>query len=83
MPVVIINMLEGRSKEMKRDLIKRVTDAVVESLKVKPDSVRVIINEVPKENFAVAGLPIEDYRKGEQGKVSKNKVSARSNQNKK
>lgn len=67
MPVVIINMLEGRAKKMKRDLIKKVTDAVVESLGVSPDSVRVIINEVPKENFAVAGLPIEEYRKKQNG----------------
>ncbi len=77
MPVVIINMLEGRTSEMKRELIKNVTDAVVKSLKVKPDSVRVIINEVPKENFAVAGLPIEEYRAkqnglaGSKGKVKK------------
>ncbi len=69
MPVVIINMLEGRSAQMKRELIKMITDAVVESLKVKPDSVRVIINEVPKENFAVAGLPIEEYREKQNGVI--------------
>jgi 4-oxalocrotonate tautomerase len=77
MPVVIINMLEGRTKKMKRDLIKKVTDAVVESLGVSPDSVRVIINEVPRENFAVAGLPIEEYRKRQNGilkQEAKNKV---------
>ncbi|MFN3133982.1 MAG: tautomerase family protein [Candidatus Kryptonium sp.] len=62
MPVLIIHMLSGRSSEMKRKLIKKVTDAVVESLNVKPESVRVIINEVDRENFAVAGLPIEEYR---------------------
>jgi len=66
MPVVIINMLEGRSSEMKRKLIKKVTDAIVESLDVNPESVRVIINEVPKENFAVAGIPIEEYRQKKQ-----------------
>ncbi|MCS7228703.1 MAG: 2-hydroxymuconate tautomerase [Candidatus Kryptonium sp.] len=71
MPIVIINMLEGRSSEMKRDLIKKVTDAVVESLGVNPESVRVIINEVPKENFAVAGLPIEEYRQKKQDGISK------------
>ncbi len=77
MPVVIINMLEGRTKKMKRDLIRKVTDAVVESLGVRPDSVRVIINEVPKENFAVAGLPIEEYRNKQNGLLKpkvKNKV---------
>ena len=31
MPVVIIHMLSGRSSEMIRKLIKKVTDAVVDS----------------------------------------------------
>lgn len=82
MPVVIINMLEGRSKKMKRELIKRVTEAVVESLKVKPENVRVIINEVSKDNFAVAGLPIEEYRRSKEDGFLKLKNAERLKQNK-
>jgi 4-oxalocrotonate tautomerase len=67
MPVIIINMLEGRSAEKKRKLLRKVTDAVVEALEVEPESVRIIINEIPKENFAVAGLPIEEFRKLKRG----------------
>jgi 4-oxalocrotonate tautomerase len=67
MPVIIINMLEGRSAEKKRKLLKKVTDAVVEALEVEPESVRIIINEIPKENFAVAGLPIEEFRELKRG----------------
>jgi 4-oxalocrotonate tautomerase len=67
MPVIIINMLEGRSAEKKRKLLRTVTDAVVEALEVEPESVRIIINEIPKENFAVAGLPIEEFRELKRG----------------
>jgi 4-oxalocrotonate tautomerase len=67
MPVIIINMLEGRSAEKKRKLLRKVTDAVVETLEVEPESVRIIINEIPKENFAVAGLPIEEFRELKRG----------------
>jgi 4-oxalocrotonate tautomerase len=67
MPVIIINMLEGRSVEKKRKLLRKVTDAVVEALEVEPESVRIIINEIPKENFAVAGLPIEEFRELKRG----------------
>jgi 4-oxalocrotonate tautomerase len=67
MPVIIINMLEGRSAEKKRKLLRKVTDAVVEALEVEPESVRIIINEIPKENFAVAGLPIEEFRELKRG----------------
>jgi 4-oxalocrotonate tautomerase len=67
MPVIIINMLEGRSAEKKRKLLRKVTDAVVEALEVEPESVRIIINEIPKENFAVAGLLIEEFRELKRG----------------
>jgi 4-oxalocrotonate tautomerase family enzyme len=67
MPVIIINMLEGRSAEKKRKLLRKVTYAVVEALEVEPESVRIIINEIPKENFAVAGLPIEEFRELKRG----------------
>jgi len=67
MPVIIINMLEGRSVEKKRKLLIKVTDAVVEALEVEPESVRIIINEIPKENFAVAGLPIEEFKELKRG----------------
>ena len=55
-------MLSGRSKKKKRKLMEMVTEAVVKALDVNPDSVRVIINEVPDENFSVAGMPIKEYR---------------------
>ncbi|CUU02940.1 4-oxalocrotonate tautomerase [Candidatus Thermokryptus mobilis] len=67
MPIIIINMLEGRSSERKRKLLEKITEAVVESLDVEPESVRVIINEIPKENFSVAGLPIEEFRELKRG----------------
>jgi len=67
MPVIIINMLEGRSAEKKRKLLRKVTDAVVEALEVEPESVRIIINKIPKENFTVAGLPIEEFRELKRG----------------
>jgi 4-oxalocrotonate tautomerase len=51
-------MIQGRTPEKKEELIKRVTDAVVEALKVPADRVRVILNEVPKENLGVAGVPL-------------------------
>lgn len=36
-------------------MAKEVTDAIVRSLGVKPDAVRIIIRDMKKENFAVGG----------------------------
>ena len=56
MPIIQVNMLEGRSVEQKRAMIAAVTDAVVGSLGVRAESVRVMINEMHPEHFAVAGV---------------------------
>ena len=62
MPVVIVNMLAGRSTETKKVLLKKVTAAVTSALAVAPESVRVIIQEMANEHYGIAGLPVEEYR---------------------
>jgi len=58
MPIVQISMIQGRTKEKKEELIKKVTDAIVEALQVPHDRVRIILNEVPKENLGYGGVPL-------------------------
>jgi len=53
MPIVRIELLQGRTPAKKDELIMRVTDAVVTTLGVNRNQVRVI--EVPPEHWAVAG----------------------------
>jgi len=55
MPIVQIELIEGRTIEQKRTMVKEVTNAIVRSLGVQPDVVRIIIRDMKKENFAVAG----------------------------
>ncbi|OZC37029.1 2-hydroxymuconate tautomerase [Marinobacter vinifirmus] len=55
MPIAQINILEGRADEQKEALIHEVTDAIVRSLDAPVESVRVIINEMPKQHFGIAG----------------------------
>ncbi|TVT31735.1 MULTISPECIES: 4-oxalocrotonate tautomerase [Marinobacter] len=55
MPIAQINILEGRTDEQKEALIHEVTDAIVRSLDAPVESVRVIINEMPKQHFGIAG----------------------------
>ncbi len=50
MPIVQISMIQGRSKEMKRDLINKVTKAIVEALKISSDKVHIVLHELPEEN---------------------------------
>jgi 4-oxalocrotonate tautomerase len=51
-------MIQGRTPEKKEQLIKKVTDAIVEVLQIPVDKVRIILNEVPKENLGYGGVPL-------------------------
>jgi 4-oxalocrotonate tautomerase len=57
MPIAIIHMMEGRDDEKKARAIAAVTQALVESLDVKAESVRVILQEVPKTQWGIGGTP--------------------------
>jgi 4-oxalocrotonate tautomerase len=60
-PIVQIDLLEGRTVDQKRQLAKKVTEAIIESVNCPPDAVRLIIREMPKQHFAIAGkLKIDD-----------------------
>ncbi len=56
MPTIIVMMNEGRSLDDKRTLTKNITNAVVESLGVKPEVVSIILQENKKENSARGGV---------------------------
>ncbi len=58
MPLVQITMIQGRTQEMKGELIKKVTDAIIEAIRVPRDRVRVILNEVSKDNIGEGGVQL-------------------------
>jgi 4-oxalocrotonate tautomerase len=72
MPIVLINMLPGRNAKTKKNLLKNITAAVTSSLDVKPETVRVIIHEIPFAHYGIAGLPANEYRKRQAGASKKN-----------
>ena len=63
MPIAQINIIEGRTDEQKENLISEVTDAIVRSLGAPIQSVRVIINEMPKQHFGIAGESVKKLGK--------------------
>ena len=56
MPVVRIEMYDGRSIDQKRQLVKEITDVVARVTGNTPEGVHVIIDEVKRENWAIGGL---------------------------
>ena len=62
MPIIQVHMIEGRTVDQKRALVANVTDAVAKSLNVKPDDVRIILQEMAKQDYAVAGVLTADKK---------------------
>ena len=55
MPIIQMHLMEGRTLEQKMKLAKAVTAAVAESLECSPNTVRILMNELKKHEFYVAG----------------------------
>lgn len=56
MPVVTIQMWTGRSVDQKRRLVQAVTEAMVAHAGASAEHLHVIIQEVPRENWGLAGV---------------------------
>jgi 4-oxalocrotonate tautomerase len=60
MPTLHLEMHPGRTLEQKRAFAREVTRVTVETLNCPPESVDVVIIEVPKDAWAKAGTLIAD-----------------------
>lgn len=60
MPILRLEMHPGRTLEQKRAFVLEVTRVAVETLACPPESVDIVISEVPRENWAKAGKLIAD-----------------------
>jgi len=60
MPIIQVHLLEGRSKNLKKELIRGLTDTTCATLGVAPESVRVILQEMDPGHFGIAGKPFSE-----------------------
>lgn len=56
MPVVVVELWKGRTVDQKRNLIKAITQAMVDHANCKPTHLHVIIHEMSKENWGRGGI---------------------------
>jgi 4-oxalocrotonate tautomerase len=59
-PEILVHIVEGRSVEAKKALMKDITDAVVKNFNVPPERVVVQIVESPKDSKSRGGVPFDE-----------------------
>ena len=60
MPVIRVEMFEGRNAEQKRVLVKELTETFVRTAGGTPESVHIVLTDVAKDHWAVAGKLYSD-----------------------
>lgn len=57
MPIIQVQVIEGRTEEKIAQLIQNITDTVSDTLGAPKESIRVLVTEIPKTHWGVAGVP--------------------------
>lgn len=55
MPIIRVEMFEGRTEQQKRALVRELTDAFVNAAGGTPESVNVVITDVDKSDWGSGG----------------------------
>ncbi len=63
MPTIMINWLEGKSDEVKRNVVRDITKVIQEDVGVDPVNVRIVINDLKSNQFAQGGILAMDTKK--------------------
>ena len=60
MPILRLEMHPGRTPEQKREFVREATRVAVEILKCPPESVDILIQEIPRDQWAKSGKLLAD-----------------------
>lgn len=55
MPIVRIELWSGKDQETKKSLARAITDVMVETIGCPKQSVTILFEEIPKENWVIGG----------------------------
>jgi 4-oxalocrotonate tautomerase len=56
MPTLRVELMEGRTPEQKKELVKALTQAVVDTLGSKPEAVDILLYDIKRGDWATGGV---------------------------
>lgn len=63
MPIIHIDILEGKTEEQKRKIAEGIADVVVKEANVKYEAIRIIFNDLKPINLAIGKNLYKDINK--------------------
>ena len=76
MPMIHVLNATASSTERKRELIAELTKTYARVMNMRPDTIRVVIEEFPRENWGVAGVTLADSGQNESLNAPGNSTSS-------
>ena len=64
MPTIRVDLMEGRTVDQKRALVKALTQAVVDTLGAKAEAVDILLFDIKRHDWATGGELWSDKRPG-------------------
>lgn len=62
MPIIHIELMEGRPVDKIQSLIASVTETVSKELDAPKERIRVLVTELPKSHWGIAGVPASELK---------------------
>ncbi len=61
MPIVNVQLLEGVTRAEKEELVKDITHSLVTKLGKRPETIHIVIQEIPTENWGYQGMLTDEW----------------------
>ena len=63
MPYINVQITQGASREQKAQIVKDMTDSLVNVLGKKPEHIHIVIQEIKEEDWGFAGMLTDEWKK--------------------
>lgn len=67
MPYISLQITRGATRRDKAEIVRQMTETLVEVLGKKPEHIHVVIQEIEDENWGFAGQLTDDWRRALDG----------------
>lgn len=62
MPYVNVQITKGASRQQKAEIVKDITDSLVQVLGKKPEHIHVVIQEIAEDDWGFSGMLTDEWK---------------------